>query len=242
MAPTQALTIFSARICPWAQRATLALREVGAYQNGSVQHVEIDLQNKPEWYASKVNPASKVPVIRVGEEGAPDTLNIPESAVCLELVAELFPDSKLSPEDPAKRGYARYFAQRYNEVVGGPFMTLLFQGEGKTDADEKVWKGLEEIQGMLSRFDGPFLLGNELSIGDLAVAPFVGRIFASPKYGLLSEEFGARLNDDKYKVFRDYKDALVSRPSWKDTFDEEYVMSHMKTMIDKRRAAAAEKN
>lgn len=202
-------------------------------------------------------------MIRVGEEGAPDTLNIPESAVCLELVAELFPESKLSPEDPAKRGYARYFAQRcalipsfrsrragsplltqhrskpsYNEVVGGPFMTLLFQGEGKTDADENVWKGLEEIQGMLSRFDGPFLLGNELSIGDLAVAPFVGRIFASPKYGklprvsslpasgspfliseyrpgLLSEEFGARLNDDKYKVFRDYKDALVSRPSWK---------------------------
>ncbi len=85
----------------------------GAYEDGTLEHVEIDLQNKPDWYASKVNPASKVPVIRVGEEGAPGTLNIPESAVDLELVADLYPEKKLSPEDPVKRAYARYFAQRY---------------------------------------------------------------------------------------------------------------------------------
>lgn len=52
-------------------------------------------------------------MIRVGEEGAPGTLNIPESAVDLELVADLYPEKKLSPEDPVKRAYARYFAQRY---------------------------------------------------------------------------------------------------------------------------------
>lgn len=89
------------------------MRHAGAYEDGTLKHVEIDLQNKPEWYAAKVNPASKVPVIRVGEEDAPGTLNIPESAVNLELVAELYPEKKLSPEDPVKRAYARYFAQRY---------------------------------------------------------------------------------------------------------------------------------
>ena len=65
---------------PWAQRATLAVEEVGA----TVKHVEIDLKNKPSWYASTVNPASKVPVLSV------DGVNIPESHVILELVADLF--------------------------------------------------------------------------------------------------------------------------------------------------------
>ncbi|GAA5986789.1 hypothetical protein JCM10908_000899 [Rhodotorula pacifica] len=237
MPPSQPITIFSARVCPWAQRATLALREVGAYDDANFKHVEIDLQNKPEWYASKVNPASKVPVIRVGEEGAPGTLNIPESAVNLELVAELYPEKKLSPEDPVKRAYARYFAQRYTDVITSPFMTALFQG--KPELAEPVFTGIEEIQGLLQQYDGPFLLGNDISIGDLAVAPFVGRLFAAPKYDLLPQEFADKLKDDKYKVFRAYGDALTSRPSWKETFDEEYIFNHMKNMIEKRRAAAA---
>lgn len=87
---------------------------------------------------------------------------------------------------------------------------------------------------------------------------------------LLPKDFADKLADDKYKVFRAYNDALVTRPSWKvrpphlasfsfppeelrslthrfpschpseqDTFDEEYLMTHMKHMIEKRRAAAA---
>jgi hypothetical protein len=37
---TAPLTLYSARICPWAQRATLALQEVGV----QYEHIEIDLQ------------------------------------------------------------------------------------------------------------------------------------------------------------------------------------------------------
>lgn len=90
-----------------------------------------------------------------------------------------------------------------------------------------------------------------------------------PLADLLPKEFADKLEDDKYKVFGAYKDALVTRPSWKvrpsspfasffsesrtharsqfrpvihpeqETFDEEYVMPHMKHVIEKRRAAAA---
>lgn len=74
------LTIYSAKVCPWAQRATLAIEELGIKPD----HVEIDLQNKPSWYASEVNPASKVPVLKVGED------YIPESHVILELLADLY--------------------------------------------------------------------------------------------------------------------------------------------------------
>jgi glutathione S-transferase len=43
------------QICPFSQRARMALEEAGAqYIN-----YEIDLSHKPEWYITKVNPASK---------------------------------------------------------------------------------------------------------------------------------------------------------------------------------------
>ncbi|KDN51872.1 hypothetical protein RSAG8_00423, partial [Rhizoctonia solani AG-8 WAC10335] len=43
------------KICPFAQRTVIALEEAKA----DYTTYEIDLSNKPEWYAPKVNPASK---------------------------------------------------------------------------------------------------------------------------------------------------------------------------------------
>ncbi|BGP38950.1 hypothetical protein JCM10449v2_002888 [Rhodotorula kratochvilovae] len=226
-----ALTIYSARICPWAQRATLALREVGAYDNKQVEHVEIDLANKPSWYASKVNPASKVPVIAVGNEGEPNHVNIPESGVLLELVAELFPESGLSPADPVQRAEARYFAQRFTDVVTSQYMQVLLHG--KTEAAPALLSGIDEIQGLLARHTGTFLLGEQPTIGDLAVAPFVGRIFVSGKAGLLpGNVFSTLSTEEKYAPFRAYHAALTSRPSWSATFDEEYIVEKTKARIE----------
>ncbi|GAA5900563.1 hypothetical protein JCM6882_000909 [Rhodosporidiobolus microsporus] len=234
------LTVYSARICPWAQRTTLALREVGAYKNNQVEHVEIDLQNKPSWYAEKVNPASKVPVLRVGAESDPSSVAIPESAVLLELVAELFPASKLSPENPVERAQARYFYERFSQVVNAPFGQLLYQNDLSGSAS--LLAGVEEIQKLLARTEGDFLLGSQITIGDLAVAPFVGRIFAAGKAGLIpGDSFTALSSDAKYAPFRAYHQALTSRPSWAETFDEEYVVEFTKKRIEKMRAEKAQK-
>ncbi|TNY19088.1 hypothetical protein DMC30DRAFT_418243 [Rhodotorula diobovata] len=219
-----ALTIYSARICPWAQRVTLALREVGAYDNKQVEHVEIDLQprapllstkNKPSWYASKVNPASKVPVIAVGKKGDADQVNIPESGVLLELVADLFPD--------------------FTDVVTSAWYQVTMQG--KPEAASALLEGVSEIQGLLQRHKGTFLLGDKLSIGDLAVAPFVGRIYTLGKAGLLADEaFSPLASDAKFAPFRDYYQALTTRPSWKETFDDEYIVEKMKARIESTKA------
>ncbi|GAA6001301.1 glutathione S-transferase family protein [Rhodotorula paludigena] len=227
----QPLTIYSARVCPWAQRATLALCEVGAYKNNQVEHVEIDLQNKPDWYASKVNPASKVPVIRVGAEGDQDTVYIPESGVLLELVADLYSESGLSPKDPVKRAEARYYAQRFQDIVNAPLGQLLYQG--KADAASSLFKGVSEWQQFLARYPGPFLLGEQVTIGDLAVAPFIGRLFSVAKAGLVPAEVNDKLTTDaEFEPFRAYHDALTSRASWKETFDEPYIVEKSKARIE----------
>jgi glutathione S-transferase len=50
--------IYSASVCPYAHRTRLALLEKGV----DFKLTEIDLQNKPEWFAD-VSPYGKVPVI-----------------------------------------------------------------------------------------------------------------------------------------------------------------------------------
>lgn len=99
------LVLYSAKVCPWAQRVTLALQETG------LEHsiYEIDLQNKPSFYNDKINPASKVPVLQIGgkdenDEGVP---RIPESGVLLDLVGDLAKargGRPLKPEDPIEMG------------------------------------------------------------------------------------------------------------------------------------------
>ncbi|MBD2538399.1 glutathione S-transferase N-terminal domain-containing protein [Coleofasciculus sp. FACHB-SPT36] len=55
--------IYSASVCPYAHRTRLALLEKGV----EFKLTEIDLHNKPEWFAD-VSPYGKVPVIKYGSD------------------------------------------------------------------------------------------------------------------------------------------------------------------------------
>ncbi|KAK4055760.1 hypothetical protein OIV83_000307 [Microbotryomycetes sp. JL201] len=227
MAQAHKLKLYSAKICPWAQRATLALQETGA----SYEHVEIDLANKPSWYGS-VNPALKVPVLQLGEDN-----KIPESNVIMELVSDLYP-GKLLPEDPIKRAEARYFVERFNQVVSTPWYSVLLR------SDEQAAKclviGIKEVQGFLQKNSGPYAMGDKLTLADIGVWPFVARIFACGKAGMLPEGIYNKLSkDDEFKTFREYHDALSSRPAHKETFDEDFVVAGMKKRVEASKAAAA---
>ncbi|KAL8290064.1 hypothetical protein RQP46_003003 [Phenoliferia psychrophenolica] len=217
-----ALILYSAKVCPWAQRATLALQEVGA----KYEKVEIDLKNKPDWYAEKINPASKVPVLDVGGT------KIPESHVLLELVGDLYKDTDKSilPETPLLRAEARYFIERFNQVVWTPAVGIFFQG--KVDEAPAVLKGILEIQGLLKRHPGPFAVGEKISIADLGVLPFIGRIFALGKAGLLQGGIYEEVTtNDQYKDFVAYASTLMARPSFAATFDEAYIVESMKARL-----------
>ncbi len=139
------------QVCPWGQRAALALAETGAPRTShrrcaintlgkltslsstpSDTLIEIDLQNKPSWYASTVNPASKVPVLRLGKHDDSAAPTVPESHVLLELVSDLHP-GKLLPSDPWARAEARYFIQRFVDVSARPLQPRPASGK-KPDA------------------------------------------------------------------------------------------------------------
>src|SRR6201995_1115806 len=70
---TEKLTLISHKLCPYVQRAVIALNEKGV----PFERVDIDLANKPDWFL-KLSPLGKTPVLVVGEHA------IFESAVILE--------------------------------------------------------------------------------------------------------------------------------------------------------------
>src|SRR3954464_12929612 len=57
-----ALKLISHKLCPYVQRAVIALTEKGV----PFERIDIDLANKPDWFL-KVSPLGKTPVLVVGE-------------------------------------------------------------------------------------------------------------------------------------------------------------------------------
>jgi glutathione S-transferase len=104
------LRLISHKLCPYVQRAVIALTEKGV----PFERVDIDLANKPDWFL-KISPLGKTPVLQVGE------VAIFESAVILEYLEETEPKS-LHPADPLRRaehrGWIEFASAVLNDVAG----------------------------------------------------------------------------------------------------------------------------
>jgi glutathione S-transferase len=93
---TAKLKLISHKLCPYVQRAVIALTEKGV----PFERIDIDLANKPDWFLS-ISPLGKTPVLVVDGDHA-----IFESAVILEYLEET--EAKpLHPSDPLRRAEHR---------------------------------------------------------------------------------------------------------------------------------------
>jgi glutathione S-transferase len=89
------LMLVSHDLCPYVQRAVIALTEKGV----PFDRVDIDLASKPDWFLA-ISPLGKVPLLRV------DDAVIFESAVILEYLEETQP-KPLYPVDSLARARHR---------------------------------------------------------------------------------------------------------------------------------------
>src|SRR5580704_17209274 len=74
---TPKLTLISHKLCPYVQRAVIALSE----KDVPFERIDIDLSNKPDWFL-KISPLGKTPVLLVGDHA------IFDSALILEYLEE----------------------------------------------------------------------------------------------------------------------------------------------------------
>ncbi|KAG6875206.1 hypothetical protein C0993_010363, partial [Termitomyces sp. T159_Od127] len=200
----------------------LALEESGLQYT----RFEIDLQNKPEWYVPKVNPASKVPAIAYGgpivppNEPSPESVKLSESLILVEFIADLSAPGKLLPTDPVLRAKVRFFIDTVSNTIGAAFGAVALRGE----STQKILDAIEKIQSLLP--DDGYAIGKEFTIADIATAPFFARceVFLEYDIGLFEEGTGNAAftklrTDSKFARYRKYWEDLQARESFKKTFD-----------------------
>ncbi len=99
------LKLISHKLCPYVQRAVIALTEKGV----AFERIDIDLANKPDWFL-KMAPLGKTPVLMVGAHA------IFESAVILEYLEET-QAKPLHPSDPLLRAEHRAWIEFGSAVL-----------------------------------------------------------------------------------------------------------------------------
>src|SRR4029079_10049337 len=97
---TAPLKLISHRLCPYVQRAVIALTEKGV----PFERIDIDLANKPDWFL-KISHLGKVRVLVVERDGREVTLF--ESNVICEYIEDTIPETRLHPQDALDRAQHR---------------------------------------------------------------------------------------------------------------------------------------
>ncbi|KAJ1945348.1 hypothetical protein FBU59_002332 [Linderina macrospora] len=203
-------TLYSTAYCPFAQRALRALSAAKV----PFKVVEIDLQNKPEWY-HLVNPQLKVPALRT-----PDGTILVESLVVSEFVADQFPESQLIPADAIERAQLRLFVEVFNSRVTPHIFGSLKAAteEAQKEHVDKLLSGLREVSEELvkqwarpSGKGGPFWFGDKFSLAEINTASFVN-LLAGPKHyrGLAIPE------TDEYAAYHKWVEAFSQHPIYTD--------------------------
>ncbi|RPD55602.1 glutathione S-transferase [Lentinus tigrinus ALCF2SS1-6] len=195
--------------------------------------------DKPEWYAKKVYPEAKIPYLVYGgpklkpdEAPSPDTVQLPESLVILEFLADILPSAKLLPADPAIRAKARLFIQAVETKLLAAFRGFFFKG----GAPDIFVNALEDIQRMLPPSEG-YAVG-EWSIADAAVTPFLMGINTMLKMNPPTLQEGAAeqalevLSSPRFARLQKYVHDNAARPSMAKTWDEAAVEKLMKVRFE----------
>jgi glutathione S-transferase len=202
------LTLVSHHLCPFVQRAAIALSEKGA----EFERITIDLANKPEWFKA-ISPLGKVPLLKVARPGKDEAVLF-ESAVICEFIEESQAGRALHPSDPVERAQHRAWIVFATATLGD-----IYALETTPDAAvfESKRQALAEKFGRIEAAlgNGPFFAGERFSLVDAAFAPAFRYFDALDKIA----DLGILANKPKVDAWRR---ALARRPSVRSAVAADY--------------------
>jgi glutathione S-transferase len=203
-----ALKLISHKLCPYVQRAVIALLERGV----PFERIDIDLADKPDWFR-KISPLGKVPVLVVtGDDGREVALF--ESNVICEYIEETQPGAGLHPQDSLVRAQHRAWMEFGSAILGdlwGLETTIdAATFESKRQAVAAKFARVEAALGA-----APFFAGQNFSLVDAVFAP-IFRYF-----DLFDELTDLAVFADTPKV-RAWRAALALRPSVRSAVSPDY--------------------
>ena len=198
------IKIYSSARCPYAQRTRMLMIE----KEIPFELTEVDLRSKPDWFLA-VSPYGKVPVI------VDDGQTIYESAIINEYLDEKYKNVPMMPKEPVERAKARIWMDYCtNKYLILSRKLLLDNGNEELQIENK--KKMKESLLYIEKecfeknANGPFWLGNKISLVDLHYAPFFER------FGAFKELFGVEWPEECVKI-ADWWSAIQKRDSFKMT-------------------------
>ena len=179
------MTLYSGTTCPFSQRCRIVLYEKGM----DFQIVDVDLYNKPEDIAV-MNPYNRVPILVERD------LTLYESNIINEYIDERFPHPQLMPADPVMRARARLFLYRFEVELFSHVQYLETGNQKNADKSRNVIReNLVQISPVFVK--QKFMLGEEFSMLDVAIAPLLWRLehyqIAMPKQAAPLLKYAERL-------------------------------------------------
>jgi RNA polymerase-associated protein len=183
------MQLYSGTTCPFSHRCRIVFCE----KDVDVQIINVDLFDKPKVLAV-MNPYDQVPVLIDRD------LVLFESNIITEYIEERSPHPQLISTDPVVRARARLFQFRIEQELFSQIKTLDHgSAKQKESARRIVTEHLTQIAHVFNQ--QKYLLGNEISMLDVAVAPLLWRL---PHYQIaLPKNAGPLL---------DYAERIFSRP------------------------------
>jgi glutathione S-transferase len=196
------LTLISYVLCPYVQRAVIALTE----KRVPFERIDVDLANEPQWFTA-ISPLGKTPVLKVDETA------IFESAVILEYLEDTQP-CPLHPADPLRRAEHRSWIEfgsaMLNDIAGfyGTVDEALFIQKARAQIGK--FERLEARLGTGSHFDG-----ERFSLVDAVFGPVFRYFDVFDRIG----EFGILAGKPKVSA---YRQSLSTRPSVRAAVASDY--------------------
>lgn len=191
------MTLYAGKTDPYSHRTRIVLFE----KDVECQIIEVDVAKKPRELAD-LNPYNQVPTL-VDRE-----LVLYESNIINEYLDERLPHPPLMPVDPVSRARARLMLLRFDR----DWYSLLpdITGGDKRAAQRArtiIRDGLSVISPVFK--DQPYVLGEEVSLVDCALAPLLWRL----------EYYGIEL-PRQAKPILEYAERMFARKSFKLSLTE----------------------
>jgi stringent starvation protein A len=185
------MTLYSGTVCPFSQRCRIVLYEKGM----DFQIIDVDVLNKPEDLAV-MNPYNKVPVLVERD------LILHEANIINEYIDERFPHPQMMPADPVMRGRTRLFLHRFEQELFSHIEAI--EGGGQKAADKAriaIRDNLSQLAPLFAK--QKFMLGDEYSMLDVAIAPLLWRL----------DHYGVVLPKQAVALLK-YAERLFARPAF----------------------------
>jgi glutathione S-transferase len=209
------LKLISHKLCPYVQRAVIALTEKGV----PFERIDIDLGNKPDWFLA-ISPLGKTPVLQVGDRA------IFESAVILEYLEEtqpkpLHPDNALTRAE--HRAWIEFGSTVLNDIAG------FYAAQDEATFNARTAQLQQRFARLESRVAAsPWFDGESFSLVDAVFGP-VFRYFDVfddiADFGILS---------GKPKLAR-WRNSLAARPSVRNAVSADYP-ALLREFIERRKS------